>query len=343
MARWPAAEPAGHGEIAVAPVPPGSGDFAALTPDVVVDRTERVSGHRASGICRPLTSYINRVYEVGLEDGGFLIAKFYRPGRWTRAALQDEHDFLLELAAAEIPVVAPLAAGDGQTLHEEDGIVFALFPRMGGRPCDEPTRSEWLQIGRLLGRIHQVGSQRKATHRIVLDPRQSARMHLEFLRSSGAIPHEVEGRYLDTAQRLLDRIAPLFTGVQTQRLHGDLHRMNLLWRPGEGFHAIDFDDMATGPAIQDLWMLLPDRLPAARPELELLIEGYDTFAEYDDAQTRLIEPLRAMRFLHFAAWCARQTADGGRGLLAAEWGTTDFWRRELADLQRQAQDIEDLA
>ncbi len=321
----------------------GLGGFAALTPDAVMDLAERASGRRASGICRPLTSYINRVYEIGLEDGGFLVAKFYRPGRWTRAALQDEHDFLLELAAAEVPAVAPLADEAGRTLHEETGLFFALFPRMGGRPCDEPSRAEWLQIGRLIGRIHQVGAHKAAENRLAFDPRKSSRAHLDFLRDSKAIPREVEGRYLEAAQRLLDRIAPLFAGVATQRLHGDLHRMNLLWRPDEGFLAIDFDDMGTGPAIQDLWMLLPDRLPAARPEFELLLEGYDTFAEYDDAQTRLIEPLRAMRYLHYAAWCARQKADGGRGLLNAEWGTADFWRRELADLQRQAQDIDDLA
>jgi Ser/Thr protein kinase RdoA (MazF antagonist) len=307
-----------------------------------MDCAERAAGRRASGICRPLTSYINRVYEIGFEDGGFLIAKFYRPGRWARAALQDEQDFLLELAAAEIPVVAPLADADGKTLHKENGISFALFPRLGGRPCDEPSRAEWLQIGRLIGRIHQVGARRPALNRLAFDPRKSSQTHLEFLRGSGAIPHAVESRYLDTARRLLDRIAPRFDGLAVQRLHGDLHRMNLLWRPGEGFHAIDFDDMANGPAIQDLWMLLPDRLPAARPEFELLLEGYGTFAEYDAAQTRLIEPLRAMRYLHYAAWCARQKADGGRGLLTAEWGTADFWRRELADLQRQAQDIEDL-
>ena len=325
------------------PAPSGAAGFAVLTPDAVMDCAERAAGRRASGICRPLTSYINRVYEVGLEDGGFLIAKFYRPGRWTHAALQDEQDFLRELAADEIPVVAPIADAAGNALHEESGISFALFPRMGGRPCDEPARGEWLQIGRLLGRIHQVGARRPAANRLALDPRKSSQTHLEFLRASGAIPREVESRYLDVAQRLLDRIAPLFDGVAVQRLHGDLHRMNLLWRPGEGFHAIDFDDMVMGPAIQDLWMLLPDRLPAARPEFELLLEGYDTFGEYDDAQTKLIEPLRAMRYLHYAAWCARQKADGGRGLLTPEWGTADFWRRELADLQRQAQDIEDLS
>lgn len=321
----------------------GAAGFAALTPDAVMDRAERAAGRRASGICRPLPSYVNRVYEIGLEDGGFLVAKFYRPGRWTRAALQDEQDFLRELAADEIPVVAPLADAAGTTLHEEDGMFFAVFPRVGGRPCDEPARGEWLQIGRLIGRIHQVGARRAAANRLVLDPRKSSRTHLEYLRGSGAIPREVEGRYLDAAQKLLDRIAPRFDGVAAQRLHGDLHRMNLLWRPGEGFHAIDFDDMCAGPAIQDLWMLLPDRLPAARPEFELLLEGYGTFAEYDDAQTRLIEPLRAMRYLHYAAWCARQKADGGRGILSAEWGTAEFWRRELADLQRQARDIEDLA
>jgi len=321
----------------------GAADFSALTPDVVMDRTEQVSGHRASGICRPLTSYINRVYEVGLENGDFLIAKFYRPGRWDHVALQDEHDFLLELAEAELAVVAPIADAAGDTLHEEGGIAFTLFPRKSGRPCDEPQRSEWLQIGRLLGRIHQVGSQRAAAHRIVLDPRRSSQTHLEFLRDSGVMPSEVASRYLDAARRILDRIAPLFDGLETQRLHGDLHRMNLLWRPSEGFHAIDFDDMVMGPVIQDLWMLLPDRLPAARIELNQLLEGYETFAEYDDAQTRLIEPLRAMRYLHYAAWCARQKADGARGLLGAEWGGADFWRRELADLERQGQDIQDLA
>ena len=308
-----------------------------------MDCVERASGQRASGVCRPLTSYINRVFEVELEDGGFLVAKFYRPGRWTRAALQDEQDFLLELAAEEVPVVAPLADAEGQTLQEEAGIPFALFPRVGGRPCDEPSRSEWLQIGRLMGRIHQVGARKPAAHRLVLDPRRSSSTHLEYLRDSGAIPREVETRYLDAAQSLLDRVAPMFDGVAVQRLHGDLHRMNLLWRPGEGFRAIDFDDMVMGPVIQDLWMLLPDRLPGARPEFELLLEGYDTFGEYDDAQTKLIEPLRAMRYLHYAAWCARQKADGGRGLLSPEWGNADFWRRELADLLRQSRDIEDLA
>ena len=319
----------------------GSGGFAALAPDVVVDCAERASGRRASGVCRPLTSYINRVYEIGLEDGGFLVAKFYRPGRWTRAALQDEHDFLRELAAAEVPAVAPLADAAGQTLHEEGGICFALFPRMGGRPCAEPSRDEWRQIGRLLGRIHQVGAQKPAPNRLTLGPQESSRTHVAFLRDSGALPREVAGRYLDAAERLLDRIAPLFAGAARQRLHGALPRMTLLWRPGEGFLAIDFDDMCTGPAIQDLWMLLPDRLPAARPEFDLLLEGYELFAEYDDAQTRLVEPLRAMRYLHYAAWCARQKADGGRGLLTADWGSVDFWRRELADLQRQAQDVED--
>ena len=318
----------------------GSGNFAALAPDAVMDGVERATGRRASGVCRPLASYVNRVFEIGLEDGGFLVAKFYRPGRWTRAALQDEHDFLRELAAAEIPVVAPLADAAGQTLHAENGIFFATFPRLGGRPCDEPTRDEWLQIGRLIGRIHQIGAARPAVHRLVLGPQDSARTHLAFLRESGVLPGEVAGRYLEAAQRLLDRIAPLFADVARQRLHGDLHRMNLLWRPGEGFRAIDFDDLANGPAIQDLWMLLPDRLPAARPEFERLLEGYETFAEYDDAQTRLIEPLRALRYLHYAAWCARQRADEGRRLLHPEWGTADFWRRELADLQRQAETIE---
>lgn len=321
---------------------PEAAGFAALTPDAVMDCAERAVQRRVSGVCRPLPSYINRVYEVELEEGGFLVAKFYRPGRWTREALQDEHDFLLELAGDEVPVIAPLANPAGMTLHDENGMLYAIFSRMGGRPCDEPSQDEWRQIGRLIGRIHQTGARKPAANRLVLGPRHSSRTHLAYLQESGAIPAEVERSYLDEARRLLERIEPMFDGIGTQRLHGDLHRMNLLWRPGEGFHAIDFDDMAMGPAIQDLWMLLPDRLPAARYEFNLLLEGYEMFAEYDDAQTRLIEPLRAMRFLHYAAWCARQKADEGRRLLHPEWGSADFWRRELADLRRQARDIEDL-
>lgn len=324
-----------------APRPEATPDFSALLPDTVINAVEGVLGARCTNLCRPLNSYINRVYEVGLADGGYVIAKFYRPGRWSRAALQDELDFLQELEAAEVPVVAPLADQNGTRLHALAGIWFALFPKKGGRPLEEPDAGAWTQLGRLIARMHTVGAGRMPQDRIRLHPRQSMLGHLRYILDSGTVSAQYRDAYESAGLGIIDLIAPLFEDVATLRLHADCHRGNILHRPGEGYHLLDFDDMAVGPAVQDLWLILPDRLSRARTELELLLEGYETFLEFPRATLRLIEPLRAMRFIHYTAWCARQKADGGFARLAPNWGAMPFWRQALADLETQRQEILD--
>lgn len=316
-------------------------DFSQLTPDVVLNLVESALGARSTNLCRPLSSYINRVYDVQLEDGTWVVIKFYRPNRWTRAALQDEQDFVAELAAAEIPVIAPLRGPDGTTLHEQNGMFYAVYPKKGGRTLEEPDPAQWLELGRLLARMHVVGSQRPARHRITLDPRVSTEEQLELILRSDFSTPGVRREYEQIAREIIGRISPLFDGLSRIRIHGDCHRANIIGRPGEPFFIIDFDDMAMGPPVQDLWMVLPDHVKNSRAELDRLLEGYETFREFDYSSLRLIESLRAMRMIHFTAWCARQRADGGFARIAPDWGATSFWRQETADLQRQLQEIED--
>lgn len=314
-------------------------DFSHLTPDTVINAVEEALQVRCGNLCRALNSYINRVYEVGLDAGGFVIVKFYRPGRWSAAALQDELDFLKELARAELPVVPPVAGADGKLLHKIGDTWFAVFPKKGGRPLDEPTPEDWLQLGRLIGRMHVVGRQHVPEDRIYLHPQHSTMAHLDYILRSGTISAQYRNAYADAVMTLINDITPLFKGVDPLRIHADCHRGNILFRPGEGYHLLDFDDMAVGPAVQDLWMILPDRLPRARGQLDLLLEGYETFLDFPYDTLNLIEPLRAMHFIHFTAWCARQKADGGFARLSPDWGSQAFWRQELAELEKQRQEI----
>ncbi len=316
-------------------------DFDALTPDAVINAVERALGTRCSNLCRPLNSYINRVYEVGLDAGGFVIAKFYRPGRWSRDALQDELDFLRELHEAEVAVVPPLVGRDDALLHDLSGTWFALFPKKGGRPLDEPAANQWPQLGRLIARMHAVGARHPPRDRIRIHPHHSTVGHLNYIMDSGTVAAQFRAEYAKTVKGLIELIAPLFEDVATLRLHADCHCGNILYRPDEGYHLLDFDDMAVGPAAQDLWLILPDRLPRARDQVNLLLEGYETFMSFPHATLRLIEPLRAMRFIHYTAWCARQKADGGFARLAPDWGGPGFWRQEIADLHTQRQEILD--
>jgi Ser/Thr protein kinase RdoA (MazF antagonist) len=288
-----------------------------------------------------LNSYINRVYEVHREEGDPVIGKFYRPGRWSREALQDEHDFLRELQEAEVPVVAPLAGVEAHTLHDFHGMAFALFPKKGGRICDEPSPDQWKELGRLMARVHVVGSRHEPRDRIVMTPDASTCAQLDYILRSGLIPRECRKDYEAAARETVELIEPLFEDVSRIRIHGDCHFQNLIYRPGESFFIIDFDDMAMGPPVQDVWMLLPGRLQDARREMDLFLDGYETFREFEHASLRLIEPLRAMRFIHFTAWCVRQAKDGGFARLAPDWGTAAYWKREIHELGKQQTEIAD--
>jgi Ser/Thr protein kinase RdoA (MazF antagonist) len=309
--------------------------FSALTPETIIDLGEKELNVPMTALCRSYNSYINRVYELARKDGSGVVAKFYRPGRWSKEALQDEHDFLIELASADIPVIAPLKLRDDKTLGEFEGIHFAIFPKKGGRNTDEFLEEEWLEIGRLIGRVHAVGEKRSPRDRVTLTPGLSTKEHIEFIAKGAFIPKDLTAKFRDTASALIELISPLFKNKPLIRIHGDCHFANIIYRPGESFYLIDFDDMAVGTPVQDVWMLLPGYVKNSRHELALFIEGYETFRDFNRSDLILIEPLRAMRYIHFAAWCARQVADGGFTNLAPGWGTKTYWQTEISDLEKQ--------
>jgi Ser/Thr protein kinase RdoA (MazF antagonist) len=313
-------------------------DFSGLTPDRVLDAVECATGRRCSGVIRPLPSYINRVYTVGMESGDFIVAKFYRSGRWTREAILDEHAFVGACAADEIPVIAPMVFADGGgTLGDADGVAFALFPQRGGRPVEpaDPGNALWGRLGALIARIHRVGERAPAPARIALHPLTATTADLDYLLDNGFLDARETARLENFGCELLDAAVPLFEGVENIRLHGDCQHTNVLERPDSGVFLIDFDDMMNGPPVQDVWMLLPGAADEAREELEQVIEGYETFRPFDRNTLRLIEPLRAMRMTYYLAWCARQSRDVSFQQNHPGWGTRTFWARELADLEDQ--------
>lgn len=313
--------------------------FARLDPDAILTCVERALDRRLLNICRPHSSYINRVYELQDEEGGFIIAKFFRPERWSEQALQDELRFLLDCATHELPVVAPIPLADASYLGDCRGIRFAVYPRCGGRLVDEYQDEQWLQIGRLLGRLHQVGRTGPAAARERMHPRHSTRKQADYLLASGLVSADLVGTFRRVVDGIIEETAPLFAGVEHFRIHGDCHAANLIYRPGESFFIIDFDDMVVGPAVQDLWMLLPGPLDEARYELGMLLEGYESFSPFDERTLALIEPLRAMRFIHFMSWCARQYLEDGETRVDDSFGSHGYWQREIADLQDQLEVI----
>jgi Ser/Thr protein kinase RdoA (MazF antagonist) len=325
------------------PEPASRSLLHTLTPDLILTLAEQALGVRCTNLCRPLASYINRVYELENKDRAGIIVKFYRPGRWSPAALQDEHDFLLELAAREIPVIPPLRLQDGTTLASHEGMHFALFPKCGGRSFDEYTDDQWLELGRLLGRTHAVGATHPPRDRVILSPDRSTRDQVAYILGGGFIPQDLRRPYQELTGTLIAEISPLFAGTEMIRIHGDCHFANLIHRPGESFYLIDFDDMAIGPPVQDFWMLLPDYADQALPEIELFLEGYETFRSFDRRALTLIEPLRAMRFIHYSAWCARQVAEDGSSQVIPDFGTPHYWQREIKDLSDQLARIRDRA
>jgi Ser/Thr protein kinase RdoA (MazF antagonist) len=310
-----------------------------LEPELVLGLVEEELDLRLTNLFRPLTSYINKVYEVEKRRGGNLIIKFYRPGRWTDKALEDEHAFLHELAAREIPVVQPLKLAAGGTLGMARGLRYAIFPKRGGRSHDEFSDEQWLEIGRLLGRIHSVGAVRSARHRLTMAPDHSTARHLKSLLTGSIVPVDLKGSLESICGAIIDEIRPLFAGSERIRIHGDCHYANLLHRPGEPLTLIDFDDMVMGPPVQDLWMLLPGRPAESLAEIDLFLEGYETFRPFDRRSLRLIEPLRAMRYVHYMAWLARQVGDDGDTRAIDDFGSEEYWQKELRDLQEQLERI----
>jgi Ser/Thr protein kinase RdoA (MazF antagonist) len=310
-------------------------DFTSLTPDVMLDAVENATGKALLGFANPYTSYINRVYELQTTDGERFVVKFYRPGRWNEDALRDEHRFVRECADEEIPVVAPLPLLSGDTLGKVEDIFFAVFPKRWGRQFEALADDDWRRLGQIISRMHMVGARADAPGRVVMHPQHSTRADVNHLREGGYVTAYERPLFFDLADRIIQHASTLFENVELQRIHGDCHAQNILERPGEGLMLIDFDDMVVGPTVQDLWMLLPDHAHASRREINLILEGYETFQEFDDRTLRLIEPLRAMRMLYFLAWCSKQLDDPNYKQKFPDWGTAGFWRQQTGDLQRQ--------
>lgn len=310
-------------------------DFTCLTPDIFLPAVEDALDIRLTGLAHPLTSYINRVYELQTVDGKRIIAKFYRPGRWTEAGISQEHRFVQQCAEAEIPVAMPLSMGDGTTLGQVSDIFFTTYEKKLGREFEPLTPEDWRRLGRVLGRLHVIGDCEDAPDRVYLHPEYATADAVEELLAGEFVATRHRADFESLTETILDKITPLFEDMEMIRIHGDSHRGNLLERPGEGILVIDFDDMAVGPPVQDLWMLLPAHARDCRREINLILEGYEDFRQFDDRSLVLIEPLRIMRLLYFLAWCSRQVGDTRFERTFPDWGSEPFWRQQIGDLRHQ--------
>ena len=314
---------------------PNASSYAGLTPDTVLDALESV-GFRGNGRLLALNSYENRVYQVWMEEGPPVVTKFYRPGRWSTAAILEEHAFTEELSGREIPVV-PAMSVDGQTLHEHRGFRFAVFSRRGGRApeFDDPKTLEWM--GRFIGRIHAVGGVRPFRDRPGLDPASFGEEPRDYLAANGFLPADLADAWKGVAQLALDGIRRCYDragDVRTLRLHGDCHAGNVLWTD-DGPHFVDFDDCRMGPAVQDLWMLLSGDRPAMQGQLTDALVGYEDFCEFDPRELNLVEALRTLRMIHYAAWIARRWDDPAFPAAFPWFGSQRYWQDQVLDLREQ--------
>jgi Ser/Thr protein kinase RdoA (MazF antagonist) len=310
-------------------------DFSTLPPDCVLNALESV-GYRSDGRLLALNSYENRVYQVGMDEGPPLVAKFYRPGRWTDAAILEEHAFVQELAEREIPVV-PALAPDGITLHVFEGFRFAVFPKHGGRApeLEDPDTLEWM--GRFLGRIHAIGALKPFRERPVLDIASFGEQPRDYLLAHAFIPADLDAAYRSAVNQALAGVRHCFARageVRTLRLHGDCHAGNVLWTD-DGPHFVDFDDSRMGPAIQDLWMLLSGERPDRVRQLADVLAGYEDFCDFDARELHLVEALRTLRLIHYAAWLA-QRRDDPAFIQAFPWFNTQrYWQDRILELREQ--------
>jgi len=316
--------------------------YENLTPDAVLDALESV-GLRGDGRMLTLNSYENRVFQVGLEDDSYIVAKFYRPARWSDAQILEDHAFSLELSGREIPVVAPLEL-KGATLHHFADSRFAAFARRGGRPpeLEDDKVLEW--IGRFLGRIHAVGATRPFKLRPELNVETFGTEPRDWLLASGMIPEDLKDTWATTVDMALQGVLHQFQIRETRtiRLHGDCHAGNILWTEGGntahgGPHFVDLDDARTGFAVQDLWMLLSGERRQRTVQLSGLLEGYEQFRAFDRRELALIEPLRTLRLIHYSAWLARRWEDPIFPINFPWFGSSDYWKGQIQMLQDQCE------
>ena len=313
--------------------------YSGLTPDVVLDALES-AGLAGDGRLLALNSYENRVYQIGIEDAAgpssFVVAKFYRPARWSDAQILEEHAFVRELAEREIPVVAPLELR-GATLHGFGGFRFAVYPRRGGRPpeLEDPQTLEWL--GRFIGRIHAVGAVRPFEVRPALDVASFGVEPRAWLLERGFIPADLRAAWSSVVDLALEGVTRCYARagpLAAIRLHGDCHAGNILWTD-DGPHFVDFDDARSGPAVQDLWMLLSGDRAAMTKQLGDVLAGYEDFREFDPRELALVEALRTLRLIHYSAWLARRWDDPAFPAAFPWFNTQRYWQDRILELREQ--------
>lgn len=309
--------------------------YQDLSPDDILSSVESL-GFCTDGRLLTLNSYENRVYRVGIEDGPPVVSKFYRPGRWTDAAIQEEHDFTLELAAEEIPVAAPFDR-DGHTLHHRNTFRFAVYPCVGGRAPELDDRQLLRQLGRFVARIHLCGQRASFRHRPRLSVHSHGEASQQFLLDAGFIPEDISAAYASVCDAALDRVQLCYERAgepRELRIHGDFHPGNVLVLD-DVVHIVDLDDTGTGPAVQDLWMFLSGDRHEQTPQLAELLAGYTEFREFDGAELNLIEALRTLRIMHYAAWLARRWEDPAFKAAFPWFGGNRYWDEHVLALREQ--------
>lgn len=311
--------------------------FSSLTPERILNDLDSL-GWECDGRLIALNSYENRVYQVGVEDGEPVIAKFYRPGRWSTEQLQEEHDFLAELSEEEIPVVPPLASPlTGQTLNTCAPFPIAVFPRRGGYALEMDQSEQLYRIGRALGRLHTVGSRQAFAHRPSLNTTDFGHAAIEHVTRSPLLPDAMRSVYAGVAHDLITQVERSLAGYgdwSALRLHGDCHAANIMVR-NELMHIVDFDDARMGPAVQDLWLFLSGDPQEQRRALSEILEGYEEFRDFNRRELALIEPLRSLRVLHYAGWLTNRWEDPAFPAAFPWLAEPRFWDQHVLDLREQ--------
>jgi Ser/Thr protein kinase RdoA (MazF antagonist) len=322
-----------------------SGAFDTLTPEIVLDALTGL-GLQVDGRLMSLNSYENRVYQVMLDNEEALVAKFYRPQRWTDTQIQEEHDFAAALMSAEVPVVGPLSL-NARTLHHAHGFAFSVSPKRGGRmpELDDDEVLEW--VGRFIARLHTVGAQRVFETRPALNLQSFGEASRDWLMTHDAIALDQQRAWLNACNQALEQVSQAFaeTAYQTLRLHGDCHPGNILWTPTDlpngGPHFVDLDDARMGPAVQDVWMLLSGERAERTYQLSVLLDGYEQMRPFDRRELALIEPLRTLRMIHYSAWLAQRRDDPAFQQNFAWFGSSDYWAGQTHALIEQCEAMQE--